>query len=593
MKKKLMEDFLLLIIRRQRGQALIFVVLVLIIAVFASFLVFDVSHLIKGKIKSRNAVDSAAIVGAQWQRNSLNLIGEINLIKVSEAIFDFADSDANELSSPDEETRRQARDDAEAASDELTELQLRVAFVGPMIGFGAAQQAAKNNGVSGHRAMTLTLREHYKLLNDPDIYGSGVIPPIVYGYEWRIPYMKLINDNLVSTHSSESVVAVGCNMDMMADPLVTSDGGVPIDAYCQRSVLKAILATPNIGWCRLKNLLLNYESEFRREKWWGNITVIVDHALPRGSELLSIGLTTSEGQNAIIDSAEYLLGGSGSGVLNDADRISENQLLFNKGANDKLTFQNPEAFQYLSKGAYFVYGSNWGHYGEEKLSYWEKYLDGKFKPELAYNSGALSFMTVRISNATLTGKYFKDGNKIPDINLGHNEYRKSLEKAYKYNYYTNDSFNTALAKPIGYLELGKTKVAPFMSSLVLPVFDDVIMIPVSLEFPGYSKLQDPEYFAFKTKYLPELGTRDTIEEMSDWIAKQAHPEYYWQYHSALLKLNDPAYRQRGIAWLKQPYYKIVGKDADGNLIEELDGTNADHCYNWYDTPFHFDPPVLH
>ncbi len=575
----MMKNIFRKLIKRQKGQALIFVITALIIVVFAALLVFDVAHLIKGKIKSRNGVDSAAIIGARWQQHSLNLIGEINIIKASEAIFDFNDSSSMNFYSTDNAIRNRAYLDAINASNELSELQIRVAFVGPMIGFGAAQQAAKNNGLTGHEAMSDTLKEHYNLLANPDVYGSEIMTQTVMGYTWRAPYMKMISDNF-NMNSEMPSIAVACNMDMMAQPNVRSDGAISIYAYANRGTIDAILADGNAGWCRLKTLLLRYKEEFKQERWWGNIVAEMENSEPRGSEFLPLQINISGGSFAPIQAEQYLINNGTNGVVLDEEgRVTSDSLMTQiskegrSGADDFIA--NSQADKYLRASNFYIYNDKWSAYGEKIVNRWQKYLAGDFKEGYAYRSGAVSFMSARVKNITMTRKYFLDGNKVPHLGLGK---KRSYKNASSYNY--ADSWTTALAKPLGVLSLNGSDHPPFMSNMILPVFKDVSMIPISLEFPGYSKLQDPEFFAFLTKYLPELGTRDTIEEMSDWIQNQTHPEYYQKFHQAMIRLDTLSWRQKGIDWLEEPHYRIV-QDEDGNLVKELDGTtNADHCNDW-------------
>ena len=59
----------------EKGQVLLLGVIAMIVILLAIFLLFDLSTVIRGKIKAQNAVDAAAIAGANWQRHTLNLVG--------------------------------------------------------------------------------------------------------------------------------------------------------------------------------------------------------------------------------------------------------------------------------------------------------------------------------------------------------------------------------------------------------------------------------------------------------------------------------------------------------------------------------------
>ena len=65
----------------QGGPVLAFALILMIIVIVAAFILFDTQTVIRGKVKGQNAVDSAALTGATWQQHSLNLIGELNLVK--------------------------------------------------------------------------------------------------------------------------------------------------------------------------------------------------------------------------------------------------------------------------------------------------------------------------------------------------------------------------------------------------------------------------------------------------------------------------------------------------------------------------------
>ena len=74
-------------LRRKRngehGQVLILAVVALILVIIAVLLLFDVQTVIRGKVKAQNGVDAAALTGAEWQKHSLNLIGELNLVRAT------------------------------------------------------------------------------------------------------------------------------------------------------------------------------------------------------------------------------------------------------------------------------------------------------------------------------------------------------------------------------------------------------------------------------------------------------------------------------------------------------------------------------
>ena len=71
----------------ESGQVLILAVVAMILIVIAALLLFDVQTVIRGKVKAQNAVDSAALTAAEWQKHSLNAIGELNLYRATGALL--------------------------------------------------------------------------------------------------------------------------------------------------------------------------------------------------------------------------------------------------------------------------------------------------------------------------------------------------------------------------------------------------------------------------------------------------------------------------------------------------------------------------
>ena len=132
---------------RQSGQVLITGVVMMAILLLVILYAFDVHNVIRAKLKVDIAQQSAAMTGAAWQKESLNLIGEINLLKASALLMEGSENWKTPL--PDKKEEEEAwRREMQSRVDLLTEMQTRVSFIGPLIGFAAAQQAAKSNGLN-------------------------------------------------------------------------------------------------------------------------------------------------------------------------------------------------------------------------------------------------------------------------------------------------------------------------------------------------------------------------------------------------------------------------------------------------------------
>jgi hypothetical protein len=65
----------LFLTRGRRGQAMVFLIMVVVILAFIALWNFDLHKIIYIKSLSLNASDAAGIAGARWQGISLNLLG--------------------------------------------------------------------------------------------------------------------------------------------------------------------------------------------------------------------------------------------------------------------------------------------------------------------------------------------------------------------------------------------------------------------------------------------------------------------------------------------------------------------------------------
>ena len=66
--------------KQKSGQVLVLGIIMILILLFAVFLFFDLHNVIRGKMKLETAEQAAALTAARWQAQSLNLIGDLNLL---------------------------------------------------------------------------------------------------------------------------------------------------------------------------------------------------------------------------------------------------------------------------------------------------------------------------------------------------------------------------------------------------------------------------------------------------------------------------------------------------------------------------------
>ena len=140
---------------RRRGQTIVFLLMALTILMFALLWNIDLHRLVAGKSHAQNAGDSAALAAARWQGESLNLIGELNLMHA----LALSVNDA-------------------VAVDAITSIQARVCFTGPLAGLVVAQIAAKNNRVYNDDDFTELLLEHAREVRryDEPVGGQLLFP---------------------------------------------------------------------------------------------------------------------------------------------------------------------------------------------------------------------------------------------------------------------------------------------------------------------------------------------------------------------------------------------------------------------------------
>ena len=601
--------------RSQKGQVLLLAVLAIIILAVAVMVLFDLQRIMRGKIKVMSGIDAAALTGANWQKHTLNLQGELNLVKachvlISDSIYGiggnpdgFMKVSISENSTETEiadaiKKARQELSQLKTAADMLTEMQVRVGFVGPLIGFGAAQQAAKNNGLPANAACNQYMIDFYNLILDNDIYGNPELAPqVYYGYAWREPYANMIFNLVGSVNLKNAAgIAVGTSVLHLGMPRLYSDPPTNpnfIGFLQLKIVMDAIAAN---DWCLLQNLLEADDSAFLG-KWWGNIKVDPNRKFEGGSEILPIHTDHSTGQQIFdfADAAGYLADAVNrktgredllvrlNEFYNDADPVDASGILNREDADMKF---NP-----LPSITWSVFGSRWRSYKSAgvDLDAWKQYLRSGFRTGYDYYSGAVSYFSVSVPNKVLTRKYdLPSGLRRSGGNTGNSDWKKmqdySSKASQSQHLMTSHGirFNAA-AKPFGVLKAEDgTLHHPFAAAMVLPVFDKTALIPVALEKPDGLEMEDRAWILYLTKFLPALGQVNSLDEVEGAMSRE-HYETVRQagYVDLLRKLMDPAWRAEGRAWLNAEATGHDVYDTLGNKTGHVvDTVNRDHCLDW-------------
>lgn len=585
--------------RRERGQTLILGVMAMVIILVGILVLFDVQRVIRGKVKVMSAIDSAALTGARWQQNTLNLIGEMNLVKactvlITEPAYQIGGDPGSFLGNAENDDRERLR----TSADMLTQMQIRVAFVGPLIGFGAAQQAAKNNGLTYNESCNTFLNEMLNDINSEEYYGNpDIVSQEYYGFRWREPYANMVAEILGGSGGESKGVAVGTNVDYLGMPKLIADKSekppVTVVNYLRnRTVMEAIAAD---DWCTLRALLPNDDGIYYQEKWWGNIRLERSTKSLEGSEILPVHITAYRGEDIYTRADE-------KGMLDEVikrvpGREDELKRLgtvydrYDKGdKNDTDGKNNP-----LPEISWATFDNDWCSYSEYGVdkSGWENYLRGPFQEGVDYRSGALSYFSIRVPDETILKQFqfkrkfakdhpFRFGGAQSGMGRKINQYGAETEQAL--DYFDDDSYYItfdATAKPLGYLKTEEGAIRyPFVAGMVLPVFDKVTLIPVSLE-PVYGvPMDDRAWIIYITKYLPALGTVNNIDDVQG-ILDPADFALCLRYHNLIKKLDNLSWRLQGRAWLNAEATGHDTYDPFGNVTGHVTDTiNEDHCDDW-------------
>lgn len=255
---------------KNSGQVLVMGLVMVLILLFAIFFFFDIHNILRGKMKLETAEQAAALTAARWQAESLNLVGEINLLIATESILlsddiDVPDSDIfkDKPGDDDDELRTKKLRRIYARVQSLNEMQSRVTFIGPLIALAAAQQTAKHNGIevvkNPDKDLSDDFDEYYERLNQPNnhIYIGY---DNVNGYDWKEPYKELIkeiHDNGLAVRPSATIVGIeGVQPPYLADP------------YLYTAILACDKGRP--AWCNywLRWLVKQDDSYFEGTAWY-------------------------------------------------------------------------------------------------------------------------------------------------------------------------------------------------------------------------------------------------------------------------------------------------------------------------------------
>lgn len=531
---------------KERGQVMLLGLVIVIILGLVVLFLFDLQLAVRAKMKVETAEQSAALAAAEWQRNSLNLIGELNLIKACDAMLEnYEPADV-------EDNGQNRQDLLYAAGRTLTEMQSRIAFVGPMIAFGAAQQAAKYNGInifdhfkkdelqyfnededvedlladkafdSDKKTVYDDIRQYRRKLDYDRRYTE--LSEYINHYRWKEPYKALLAD---IRERGLAVRPSGLSYMTMVDP-----SWLKIEDVYDTCLNLKYNGVENIAGILLKNLgILYLDDSFWEGKWW-QISYRLN-GFPRQSEIypLYVDFSSSNGAESNKDLLEYFLG---------AENVYESRALSNvRWCVFNLSQWEPE---YL-----------------DEMWLDRSFLRDELKPSAIYQ-GAIAMATTYEKITTISryriGKE-KDKDTAQHDGLAQKILKRGtrdgaiLEKKRDPPFiigsdvkFDNES-GGSVAMPIGQLD---DETPPYLSSMVLPVFHNTAMMPSTM----FATTAFQSSFTNLERFLVWLGKLSTFDppavegrdESGETVLEStAPPAGTAHYYEALLWLANPENRK--------------------------------------------------
>jgi len=389
----------------------------LVILVFVVLWNYDLHKILHVKGLSQNGGDAAAVMAARWQGITLNLIGDLNIMQ------------ALAITSGDS-----------ATSSAITNIQARLCYVGPMIGFMASQQAAKNNGIYSNPEFTQLLEEHARKVREDygDDAGSGeaLFPPPYPGcWEEYAQMLELV--------AMEGVAVGPDNVRYYGDAI---GGHILLDM----GFYDAVAAK---AWCWFYHHAPNLLDDYTDYRWWPPLPEIT-HRHYMNSEIFGLGLTKVE-----------------SALTSFTDTNT-----FAAVASERGFAGGPSAEAADTPAVWYCYGGGaWAGWDAMNTSGPDRFpLTGPVRPQYDYSGADAAIRVVSETGRLTPGA---GGDTI-----------------------TNTITWTSAAKPFGHLNEADR---PNQYSLVLPAFREARLIPVDAASSGSGGGYDLEWRHHIEEHLPE------------------------------------------------------------------------------------------
>ena len=511
---------------KEQGQVLIFAIVIMIILLIATLFLFDMHSIIRSKMKLETAEQSAALAAAKWQARSLNLIGDINLIKAASALLDDYDIPVDEFEDDTEEERESKQ--LTQANKTLTEMQSRISFCGPLIAFGAAQQAAKNNGVnihvddpqSGYKKIYNDLTAYLEKLDPSSNHPRYDIEAPDY-YKWREPYrnmLQLITDQGLAVRPNGRFPG----LDNTDPRWLCTD---PNDDRLYSAILNSMWCHPQL------NAIIKYPDSYWDGKWY-NID-FEQTSFPNESEIYTLGVRYT----GISDTDKSTVESAVNNIIGECE------------IRPQISFCTYDS-KWARNNADGTENLNYDGPNNDGLNYWSRgmFLRDNLKSNMFYGGAvayAECYQKIKLMSkykSKMATPYGKDNPyagsdqmaKARDA-LRNDIIEKTSSQTLKVgNDATTDSgLGGVVAKPIAAIDNDKP---PTEAIIVLPIFNDVAIVPSSMQRIRPLRIE----FSNLEKFLIWLSTVDDLHNPGS-----VPPDGTLQYLTALQKLDEPTFRKTG------------------------------------------------
>lgn len=520
--------------QKESGQVMVFTMILLIVLALGSLFLFDIHSSIRGKIKAQSASEAAALAMAKWQAESLNIIGELNIMKACNVLTtDIAEPLVDKY---DTITDYQWLTNASAL---VSEAQMRISFVGPVIGLGAAQVAAINNGIAPDEDINKDLdtlianlepgaQVYENVPENLEVYrDTNTTPETIFGYTWREPYKEML----------QAVRDTGCAV--RPNGITTGLQNIQAGYLAIEQFYNAVLSE---YWCQpsLRYMLMNQSS--LGANWWK--PTYSELSFPEESNIspLFITFSTREG-----DFDNYALNSTFSTSEEDLYTYLKN-IIDNKSNGWSEQFVG--GTDMLPPLVWCMYDYQWNStpltidytitgWDQWQDNFWNLRMAAPMRTEFQYN-GAVAKMqcerTVKLQSAYRA----KPKNKMLTENILEKTNKKS--NTYKQE---RTVVGRAVAKPIGSITINNVKHPPNLSRIILPVFtksDEGDNPPAFTVVP--TTMFDPHMFDYEESALEQF-LRWLHDQDSLYGDTEGLPAGGSKYLEALKRFDDLSWRYRG------------------------------------------------